>query len=79
LGFFEEIVRRIEVTFGRAQTQVKAEREVFKSNNCLILQRKKEKKKRKKKERKNIQREIYIVILTKYARGIEYFWGFCDH
>jgi hypothetical protein len=36
----------------RAQTQVKAEREVFKSNNFLILQRKKEKKKRKKRREK---------------------------
>jgi hypothetical protein len=36
LGFFEEIVRRIEVTFRRAQTQVKAERKRY-SNLIIVL------------------------------------------
>jgi hypothetical protein len=61
LGFFEEIVRRIEVTFRRAQTQVKAEREVFKSNNLSNSPKEKGEKEEEKKERKNIQRRIYIV------------------
>jgi hypothetical protein len=61
LGFFEEIVRRIEVTFRRAQTQVKAEREVFKSNNLSNSTKEKGEKEEEKKERKNIQRRIYIV------------------
>jgi hypothetical protein len=61
LGFFEEILRRIEVTFRRAQTQVKAEREVFKSNNLSNSTKEKGEKEEEKKERKNIQRRIYIV------------------
>jgi hypothetical protein len=61
LGFFEEIVRRIEVTFRRAQTQVKTEREVFKSNNLSNSTKEKGEKEEEKKERKNIQQRIYIV------------------
>jgi hypothetical protein len=46
MGFFEEIVRRIEVTFWRAQTQVKAERERY--LNLIIVLFYKEKKGEKK-------------------------------
>jgi hypothetical protein len=61
MGFFEEIVRRIEVTFRMAQTQVKAERERY-SNLIivLILQRKKgEKEEKKKGEKKHTMGDIY--------------------
>jgi hypothetical protein len=53
LGFLEEIVRRIYVTFGGRRRKSRRNVKVFKSNNCLILQRKK--------GEKNIQRKIYIV------------------
>jgi hypothetical protein len=60
MGFFEEIVRRIEGHVWRAQTQVKAEREVFKSNNLSNSTKKKgEKKKRKKGEKKHTTGDIY--------------------
>jgi hypothetical protein len=63
MGFFEEIVRRIYVTFRRAQTQVKAEHERY-SNLIIVLfykGKKRRKRREEKKERKNIQRGIYIV------------------
>jgi hypothetical protein len=60
LGFFEEIVRRIEVTFRRAQTQVKAEREVFKSNNLSNSTKEKRRKRRREKgEKKHTTEDIY--------------------
>jgi hypothetical protein len=46
------MVRRIEVTFGGRRHKSRWNVKVFKSNNCLILQRKKEKKKRKKRREK---------------------------